>query len=72
MGVWQSAPRPGSGKTRLAIEYVHRHGTTRFKGGLFWIDASKSDTGIEDQLYQIACVIDRADQRAITTPRFRT
>jgi tetratricopeptide (TPR) repeat protein len=38
----------GFGKTRLALEYLHRFGTRHFSGGLFWIDAGQD---LEDQLY---------------------
>jgi tetratricopeptide (TPR) repeat protein len=31
---------PGTGKSRLALEYLHRFGATRFPGGIFWVDAS--------------------------------
>ena len=34
----------GIGKTRLALEYLYRFGPTRFRGGIFWIDAD-ADAG---------------------------
>lgn len=40
----------GVGKTRLALEYLHRFGPRYFKGGLFWINA-ESDP--ELQLYDV-------------------
>ena len=43
----------GVGKTRLALEYVHRFGPTNFPGGLFWIDASADETLREEWLYQV-------------------
>jgi hypothetical protein len=41
----------GLGKTRLAIEYVHRLGAATFQGGLFWLDASRD---LAPQYYAIA------------------
>jgi tetratricopeptide (TPR) repeat protein len=60
----------GLGKTRLAIEYVHRYGLDHFPGGVFWLDADKDDIGLEDQFYGIARVLrdsmpERASEPAI-------
>jgi len=41
----------GVGKTRLAIEYVHRFGPRHYPGGLFWLDASRP---LEPQYYAVA------------------
>ncbi len=33
----------GYGKSRLAIEYLHRYGPDHYRGGVFWIDAAAAD-----------------------------
>lgn len=43
----------GFGKTRLALEYLHRLGPLRFRGGLFWVDADVSPERLEEQLHAI-------------------
>jgi hypothetical protein len=43
----------GVGKTRLALEYLHRFGPRRFPGGLFWVDAAVSEDRLEEQLHGI-------------------
>jgi len=43
----------GSGKTRLALEYVHRLGPRRFPGGIFWVDAGVGEDEREGQLHDI-------------------
>ncbi|QSQ23237.1 toll/interleukin-1 receptor domain-containing protein [Pyxidicoccus parkwayensis] len=43
----------GFGKTRLALEYLHRLGPLRFPGGLFWVDADVNDERLEEQLHGI-------------------
>jgi len=48
----------GVGKTRLALEYLHRFGRTRFPGGLFWIDADLSDTLVEARQHEILQTLD--------------
>ena len=41
----------GFGKTRLAIEYVHRYAARRFPGGVFWLDASASADNLDEQFH---------------------
>lgn len=41
----------GFGKTRLALEYVHRHGGRSYPGGVFWLDAGGDR--VEEQLHGI-------------------
>lgn len=43
----------GIGKTRLALEYVHRLGPRRFPGGVFWVDADVDEDRLEEQLHGI-------------------
>jgi tetratricopeptide (TPR) repeat protein len=43
----------GFGKTRLALEYLHRLGPLRFPGGLFWVDADVNDAQLEEQHHEI-------------------
>ncbi|HZH77892.1 MAG TPA: toll/interleukin-1 receptor domain-containing protein [Archangium sp.] len=43
----------GVGKTRLALEYLHRFGPRRFPGGLFWVDADVSEDRLEEQFHGI-------------------
>ncbi|HEX5745378.1 MAG TPA: toll/interleukin-1 receptor domain-containing protein [Archangium sp.] len=43
----------GFGKTRLALEYLHRLGPLCFPGGLFWVDADVSDERLEEQHHDI-------------------
>lgn len=45
----------GFGKTRLAIEYLHRFAAREFRGGLFWIDA---EDDAELQLYDVLRALD--------------
>jgi Flp pilus assembly protein TadD len=47
----------GFGKTRLAIEYLHRYGRDSFPGGLFWIDADVSAERLEQQLVEVLEVL---------------
>src|SRR5262249_41090942 len=44
---------PGNGKTRAALEYLHRFGPTHFRGGLFWIDGGLGAPGLRSQHYGI-------------------
>ena len=37
----------GFGKTRLAIEYLHRYGA-RYPGGIFWVNAASSGSGLRN------------------------
>jgi tetratricopeptide (TPR) repeat protein len=43
----------GFGKTRLALEYLHRLGPRYYPGGIFWVDADVSEKRREEQLYGI-------------------
>lgn len=58
----------GFGKTRLALEYLHRLGPRRFPGGLFWVDADVSDERLEEQFHALLCTL-RADVPSL--PEFR-
>jgi tetratricopeptide (TPR) repeat protein len=48
----------GMGKTRLAIEYLHRFGPSLYPGGLFWINADASDQDLEIQLHGVLQALD--------------
>jgi tetratricopeptide (TPR) repeat protein len=43
----------GFGKTRLALEYVHRLGASRFPGGVIWIDADAGEGRLEAQHHEV-------------------
>jgi WD40 repeat protein len=44
----------GCGKTRVAIEFVHRHSAS-FKGGIFWLNASGTDFEVwQERLAEVA------------------
>lgn len=43
----------GFGKTRLALEYLHRLGKKHFPGGIFWVDADVSEERLEEQFHGI-------------------
>jgi tetratricopeptide (TPR) repeat protein len=43
----------GYGKTRLALEYLHRFGPLHFRGGLFWLDASRPTELLDEQFHGI-------------------
>jgi tetratricopeptide (TPR) repeat protein len=43
----------GFGKTRIAIEYLHRYGPSYHPGGLFWINADVDQGALEEQFYGI-------------------
>lgn len=43
----------GFGKTRLALEYLHRMGARYYRGGIFWVDADVTDDRLEEQLHGI-------------------
>ncbi len=47
----------GYGKTRLALEYLHRLGPLHFPGGLFWVDADVSNERLEEQFHGILSTI---------------
>src|SRR5262249_22002203 len=40
----------GFGKTRLAVEYLHRYGPRYYPGGLFWVNAAS--TSLEDEFWR--------------------
>jgi hypothetical protein len=42
----------GVGKTRLALEYLHRYGP-QYPGGLFWVDADTTAERLEEQFHGI-------------------
>jgi tetratricopeptide (TPR) repeat protein len=48
----------GLGKTQLAVEYLHRLGPKRFRGGLFWLDASQDLSGIVQRYHLILRTLD--------------
>jgi hypothetical protein len=43
----------GFGKTRLALEYLHRYGPLEYAGGLFWVNADVPDDRVEAQQHAI-------------------
>ena len=43
----------GFGKTRLALEYLHRLGPSHYPGGLFWVNAEASPDRLEEQFHGI-------------------
>jgi tetratricopeptide (TPR) repeat protein len=43
----------GFGKTRLALEYVHRYAPTEYPGGVFWVNAEVPEDRLEAQLHGI-------------------
>jgi tetratricopeptide (TPR) repeat protein len=43
----------GFGKSRLALEYLHRIGAETYSGGLFWVDASESTAPLFIQFHGI-------------------
>jgi tetratricopeptide (TPR) repeat protein len=47
----------GFGKTRLALEYLHRYGPGAFPGGLFWINADVPNDRLELQMHGILRLI---------------
>jgi len=51
---------PGIGKTRFALEYLHRYGTRWFKGGIFWIDTGARE-GLMPQFRAALHALDPAD-----------
>jgi hypothetical protein len=46
----------GLGKTRLAVEYLHRYGTLYYKGGIFWVNAASSS--IEGEFWRVLSALD--------------
>ncbi len=59
----------GFGKTRMALEYLHRFGSA-YPGGLFWIDADVSDDQLQRRFHGILHSI-RPDTPALLTMRER-
>ena len=43
----------GFGKTRLALEYVHRYGSSHYPGGVFWINADMDVAAIDEQFHGV-------------------
>ncbi len=48
----------GFGKTRLALEYVHRFGPRYYTGGVFWIHADVDHDRLEEQFHGILRALD--------------
>lgn len=48
----------GVGKTRLALEYLHRLAPDHFRGGLFWIDAELDASLVEARHHEILQALD--------------
>lgn len=46
----------GFGKTRLAIEYLHRYGPRYYPGGLFWVNAASNS--IEEEFCRVLSALD--------------
>jgi hypothetical protein len=49
----------GFGKTRIAIEYLHRYGPSYHPGGLFWINADVDQGALEEHFYGILRALGR-------------
>jgi hypothetical protein len=47
----------GFGKTRLALEYLHRYAPLEYPGGVFWLNADVPDDRLEAQQYGILTVL---------------
>src|SRR5262249_19513441 len=43
----------GFGKTRMALEYVHRYGPSEYPGGVFWVNAEVPEERLEAQMHGI-------------------
>lgn len=43
----------GFGKTRLALEYLHRLGPKNYPGGIFWVDADVDSERLEERFHGI-------------------
>jgi len=54
---------PGTGKSRLALEYLRRLGAARFPGGIFWVDASGT-RDVDEQHHGIWQQLDPANHTA--------
>jgi hypothetical protein len=61
----------GLGKTRLALEYLHRLGPRHFPGGLFWVDADVGPERLEEQLHGILRALRPEVPKLSTRPRSR-
>jgi tetratricopeptide (TPR) repeat protein len=48
----------GFGKTRIAIEYLHRYGPKYYSGGLFWINAAASS--LEEEYCRVLAELDQS------------
>jgi tetratricopeptide (TPR) repeat protein len=48
----------GFGKTRLALEYVHRYGPLDYRGGIFWVNAEVPEDRLDAQLHAILKLLD--------------
>lgn len=46
----------GFGKTRLAVEYLHRYGPRHYPGGVFWVDAGSG--AIEGEFWRVLSTLD--------------
>src|SRR6185295_2459799 len=49
----------GMGKTRLALEYVHRYGPAHFPGGIFWIEADQGGEALRATFHGVLLAIQR-------------
>jgi tetratricopeptide (TPR) repeat protein len=47
----------GFGKTRLALEYLHRYGPPEYAGGLFWVNAEVPDDRLRAQQHAILALL---------------
>jgi TIR domain-containing protein/tetratricopeptide repeat protein len=47
----------GFGKTRLALEYLHRYGPQEYTGGLLWVNAEVPDDRLEAQQHAILALL---------------
>jgi hypothetical protein len=47
----------GFGKTRLALEYLHRFGPCSYPGGLFWVNADVTGDQLESQFHGILRIL---------------
>ena len=48
----------GFGKTRLAVEYLHRFGPTYYPGGLFWVDGGSK--ALDTEFHRVLRALDPA------------
>jgi hypothetical protein len=59
----------GFGKTRFVTEYVWRYGRRYYPGGVYWIEAKRSPSSLEEQLYEIARSLHDGSLPALATLR---